>query len=305
MSIKNYLKIKNYKIKNWKPFIAAIFLISLFPIFKIFAQELPKVDYNNEVIVDSDLDGLTDKGEQQIYQTDPGNQDTDADGYLDGAEVLAGTNSLDATDYPGHRADDIAAAPVVDLETPWAWYIARASGFVGFMFLWLTIFLGLSIRNPGLKKIVAPIYSFDLHCFMAAAAVFWTLIHGTSLLFDKSIGFGVKDISIPYFSQTIIVNSNYLALGIMAFYAMVVLTITSYLRNHLKHWLWRILHFLHPVAFIFTVLHGYRLGTDMKNDWIGNAFLFASFILGLIYLLSLFSVLWNRLKKPEIDTQIS
>lgn len=263
-----------------------------------FAEE-NKVDYKGEVIVDSDLDGLTDKGEQQIYQTDPGNQDTDGDGYLDGAEVLAGTDPLDASDYPGHRVADLENNKI-DLATPWTWYVARAAGIVGFIFLWITIFLGLAIRNPMLKKIVEPIYSFDFHCFMAAASVFWVLVHGTSLLFDHAISFSIKDVTIPFYANSPLIHTNALALGIMAFYALVITTITSYLRSHIKHWLWRVLHFLNPIAFIFVVLHGYVIGTDMKNIWISGAYLLAAVILALIYFSSLFFVIANKIKQKQL-----
>lgn len=284
----------------------AVFGVGLFT--NIAHAQESKVDYSGEVIVDSDLDGLTDKGEQQLYHTDPGNQDTDDDGYLDGAEVLASTNPLDLSDYPGHRVAAMTAAEQarqsVNRETPWAWYVARSAGLIGFVLLWITIFLGLSIRNPLLKKIIQPVYSFDFHCFVAAAATVAALIHGTSLLFDQTLGFSLPDIAIPYFSKTTLVDPNFLALGIMAFYAMVVMTVTSYLRSHLKHWLWRVLHFLNPVAFVFVVVHGYMNGTDMKNFWIGSAFLASSILLVLIYLSSLLAALWQKIKNPETSENV-
>jgi len=39
---------------------------------------------------DTDGDGLTDKTEVDIYDTDPLNSDTDSDGYNDGREVANG-----------------------------------------------------------------------------------------------------------------------------------------------------------------------------------------------------------------------
>lgn len=52
---------------------------------------LPSID-NTNPNTDSDLDGLFDKDEVEIYKTDPNNSDTDGDGYLDGDEVKNGYN---------------------------------------------------------------------------------------------------------------------------------------------------------------------------------------------------------------------
>jgi hypothetical protein len=43
---------------------------------------------------DSDKDGLIDGDEYYIYGTDPGDMDTDNDGYSDGIEVIVGTDPL-------------------------------------------------------------------------------------------------------------------------------------------------------------------------------------------------------------------
>jgi len=274
-------------------FITILLGVIIFPTI-LKAQEI-KVEYKEGIVVDSDLDGLTDEGEKQIYGTDPRKADSDADGYLDGAEILSGTDPGEESSYPG-KLDISEINSLMEKETPWAWYVSRASGLIAFVFLWLTIFLGLAIRNPLLKRIIEPIYSFDFHAFTAVVAVFWALIHGTSLLFDKFIGFGAKDVAIPYFSQVTFVNTNYLALGIMAFYAMVIMTITSYLRSHMNFWVWRVLHFMNPVAFIFVVIHGYSIGTDMENDYVANTYLYSSTLLVLLYLSSLIFMIISKIR---------
>ncbi len=60
---------------------------------------------------DSDADGLTDEEEITVYGTDPLDADTDSDGFSDFAESSAGTDPLDASDYPddldGDGMDDL------------------------------------------------------------------------------------------------------------------------------------------------------------------------------------------------------
>jgi len=49
-----------------------------------------------------------------------------------------------------------------------------------------------------------------------------------------------------------------------------------------------------------VVLHGYVIGTDMKNIWISGAYLLAAVILALIYFSSLFFVIANKIKQKQL-----
>ncbi|MBI5001839.1 hypothetical protein HZC31_00475 [Candidatus Woesearchaeota archaeon] len=53
-----------------------------------------------DTTTDTDEDGLTDYDEVNTYGTDPYDRDTDGDGALDGEEVVADYDALDATDTP-------------------------------------------------------------------------------------------------------------------------------------------------------------------------------------------------------------
>jgi hypothetical protein len=273
--------------------------IFLIPERILLADENKTVDYGGEVIIDSDLDGLTDKGEEQIYKTNPSLPDTDGDGFYDGTEIINGTNPLDhnspLTSQAGATYGKGAA------KTPWAWYISRASGLLAFLFLWLAVFLGLSIRNLFIKKFIEPIYSFDLHCFIAALAVFWGLVHGTSFLLHGDFALTLKEVFVPFYSKTILVDPFYMGLGIIAFYAMAVMTVTSYLRSRLSHFLWRVIHFLNPLAFIFIIFHGIKNGTDTNgNIYVGILYLASSLFLILIYSSTLFSVIWDKIMRQKV-----
>jgi hypothetical protein len=197
-----------------------------------------KVDYAEQVIVDNDLDGLTDEGEKQIFKTDFSNPDTDGDGILDGAEILNGTDPLNAVS-PAAIAVTRQTVSQKPVEIPWAWYAVRANAFVGFLLLYVSIFLGVSLRIPFLNKIIKPIYSLNGHCWISVMALIFAAIHGSSLLFDKFLVFSLEDILLPFHSAY---KPVLVGLGIISFYLMMILTVTSYLKKYSSHRFWRYLH---------------------------------------------------------------
>ena len=70
-----------------------------------------ELDPNPYIYEDTDKDGLSNDYEIVISKTDPGNKDTDGDGWDDGDEVDAGTSPTDATDHPkraGEKSSDMS-----------------------------------------------------------------------------------------------------------------------------------------------------------------------------------------------------
>ena len=259
------------------------------------AATQPQINYNGQPVVDTDLDGLTDQAEIQIYHTDPKNPDTDGDGYYDGAEVLAGTDPLDANSIPGMPPTNSVNASAQN-ETPWPWYIARASGLVGFVLLYLSIFLGLTIRVSFLRKIFAPLYAMQGHCWIAFQATLFALIHGVVLIFDKFLNFKLVEVFIPYASHY---KPGLVALGTISFYLMVILTASSYGRKYISPKLWRALHFLNIFLYIFVIAHAYLLGTDLQNPIFRNIFVYANIFLILIMFINMFSRIRDNIARKN------
>lgn len=292
-----------------KKVILLIAIVGIFSFAQVKAQETSqeqvplKVDYGTEPIVDHDLDGLTDQAEIQIYKTDLNNPDTDEDGYFDGAEILAGSDPLDAESFPGLPVmnDDgtVDVEKSSPAETPWTWYISRASGLMGFALLYLSIFLGLTIRVPFLRKAFAPLYAMQAHCWIAFQATLFALIHAVILMFDKFINFSLLDIFIPYASSF---EPGLIALGILGFYLMVILTASSYARKYMSQKLWRALHFMNIILYGSVVAHAYLLGSDMKNEIIGNIFIFMNVLLVIMMLVNMFIRIKANLARKNAAT---
>lgn len=280
--------------RNSKKIFSSIFLAVAFVSITtpVSAQT---VDYGDRIIVDRDLDGLTDEGERQIFKTDPLVPDTDGDGFYDGVEVLHGSDPLD----PADPLLSSGLSPLSQKTTPFAWYISRASGIIAYVLLWFTILFGLSFRNPLLKRIVAPLYKLDFHKFLSFLALGFILLHGSSLLFDDYLRFSVGDVLVPFFAKDILVNTQMLTLGIVALYAMAIMIVTSIYRAKISWRVWRITHFLHVIIYAIVVIHVYALGTDLRAGVIRNAFTSSVIILTVFYVTTLFAVLKNRFFPPR------
>lgn len=82
--------------------------------------------------LDSDSDGLTDL-EEQLYNTDPHNPDTDADGFLDGNEVfnLYNPNGRAPSTLLDSKAVKVISASIgwtMQMPTPWTLNLTTADG---------------------------------------------------------------------------------------------------------------------------------------------------------------------------------
>ncbi len=257
-----------------------------------------QLDYGNDLIVDSDLDGLTDLGEEKIFRTDKLNPDTDGDGIFDGVEI---TNQSDPLNAVSPMVTEIITnnAKVIDREVPWAWYAVRASGFVAFALLWLVMFTGLAIRIPILKKIIEPEYSMSMHRWISVQAILFTAIHGSGLLFDKFMHFSFAAVFVPFVSDF---KPELVALGILGLYLMIILTLTSYFRKHISFWIWRAVHYLNIVLYVIVVAHAFLLGTDLQSGLARDIFLGANLLLAVLIAVNIVVRVWNKIKsKNEIN----
>jgi hypothetical protein len=287
-----------------KKLIVLLILVGIFTFgYARAAQDLTaasKVNYDGQSPVDGDLDGLTDQAEIQIYHTDPRNPDTDGDGYYDGSEVLSLSDPLDVDSIPGMPAVSQDVTTSSTGETPWAWYVARTGGLIGFVLLYLSIFLGLTIRVSFLRKLFSPLYAMQAHGWIAFQATAFAFIHGMVLIFDKFMGFKIIDVLVPFASSY---KPTLVALGIIGFYLMVILTASSYARKYMSQKIWRGLHFLNIFLYGFVIAHAYLLGTDMKNELIRNIFIYANIFLILLMFINMFSRIKQNIERRNIANQ--
>lgn len=255
----------------------------------------PTVTYSpGEVVVDTDLDGLTDEGERQVFGTDQLNPDSDGDGLLDGVEIMRGSNPLDPT---SPFSEAVRGTLPGDGSVPWAWYATRGTGLVAFFLTYVVIFTGLAVRLPGVRSLIRPASSLSLHRWLSLQALAFALGHAVSLLFDRLYHFTAADVFIPFHA---VQQPVWFAVGTLVFYGMIILVATSLWKRFLPFRLWRAVHFLNIAVYAGVVAHALFLGTDLQAPLYRIIFIGMNAVLAFLMLVTLLIKLWGVLQRRLI-----
>lgn len=153
---------------------------------------------------------------------------------------------------PSFRADMIL--------TKAPWHLSRVTGVVGYILLWLSTALGISITSRAARLWPGGPAAFDLHQFSSLAALAFASFHGLILLGDNYISYTLARILIPFLSADY--RPVAIGLGQIAFYLALAASFSFYVRKFIGQKTWRLLHFATFLAFFLITLHGALAGTD-------------------------------------------
>ena len=247
-----------------------IILISLL----IFSFSSLHISYAQE-IKDSDFDGLSDDSESALYKTNPTEFDTDKDTFSDLQEVLNGSDPLDSSNTPtkGLKYNEIS---MLKWEDPLAWYISRISGIVAFILLTLAVSFGLLQTSRALVKIriMGILTAQETHRMFAWAGLLTVIFHFGALMFDNYFKINITEIIIPFtLKRDFLSKLGYdlniaVAFGILGFYTVVLLIVTSELRHKITSMkVWRTIHYTSFAGYIMFLVHGFITGSDSEEPW--------------------------------------
>jgi len=144
------------------------------------------------------------------------------------------------------------------------WFVARSSGIVAWALLTLSICWGLLLSTRVLSRRVSPAWLLDLHRHLGGLAVVFTGVHLVGLVADSYVTFGWAELFLPMASSW---KPGAVAFGIVAFYLLLAIEITSLAMRRLPRSLWRWVHRSSFVLFGFATYHGIVAGTDAGNAW--------------------------------------
>ncbi|QQG52769.1 MAG: ferric reductase-like transmembrane domain-containing protein [Candidatus Falkowbacteria bacterium] len=254
--IQNIKKAAKRRFLGWGFLLCSLFFLG--QALAVAAQTSSPDNY----VKDSDYDGLSDQAEVEVYHSDPSKVDTDADGYLDAAEILSGSDVLNPSDPAAALAGQLSESEESKAPSSVPWYITRAAGISAYLLMFLIVVLGAGMTTGYLYKYLNPVRSWLTHKYLSLAMFLVLLAHMTALLFDNFINLRLKDILIPFASDF---SPWFLSLGILGFYILLAVIFTSiWFRLKYKR-AWRSVHYFVYVLFTFSFVHGLFLGTDSQT----------------------------------------
>jgi DMSO/TMAO reductase YedYZ heme-binding membrane subunit len=142
------------------------------------------------------------------------------------------------------------------------WYTARSGGILASLLLAASVLWGLALTTRAAGRITRPAWLLDLHRFLGAAALVFTGIHVVAILLDSYVHFGLVEVLVPLTGTW---HPVAVAWGIVGFYLLVAIEVTSLVRSRLPQRLWRSVHFASFPLFVVTAIHGLSAGTDRHS----------------------------------------
>jgi hypothetical protein len=181
-------------------------------------------------------------------------------------------------------------------EGSWPWYVTRASGIVAAIALFILMLSGIGLVGGSAFRFLEPLTAWASHRALGITFGISVLIHMSALLFDHFVPFSVLDLFVPWLSNYKPIDiagfhlgSLFVALGVLAFYGVALIIITSLVWIDKKPHTWKIMHLLSYIVLLFVFIHALYLGTDLAGGVVRLAWL----AIGLVTALAVLYRLWR------------
>lgn len=146
------------------------------------------------------------------------------------------------------------------------WYVSRSTGIVAWALLALAVIWGLALSTRALGRRTPAPWLLDVHRFLSGLAVLFTIVHFVTLSFDpwmsSEYGYTISQAFIPFASEW---KPGPMAWGIVAFYLLLAVEVTSLAKNRLPQKFWHGVHMLSYPLYAMATIHLLTAGSDTQN----------------------------------------
>jgi predicted ferric reductase len=143
-----------------------------------------------------------------------------------------------------------------------SWHLVRSAGIVSYLLLLASMVWGLFMSAQCVKDWSPGAVSMTLHSTLSWLAVMVGLVHALLLLLDDYFTYTLADLFVPFVGPY---RPEAVGLGTLAFWILLIVTLSFPLKKRLGHANWKRLHYLSYAAFVMVSLHGLFAGTDGSN----------------------------------------
>jgi sulfoxide reductase heme-binding subunit YedZ len=145
------------------------------------------------------------------------------------------------------------------------WYLTRATGAVTLLLLTGSVVLGVAnvgrVQSAGWPRFVIE----GVHRNISLLAIVVLAVHVLTSVLDPFASIHLLDSVVPFISSY---RPLWLGLGAFASDLLLAIAITSVVRRHLGHTVWRATHWLAYLCWPVAVLHTVGTGSDVKQVWL-------------------------------------
>lgn len=147
---------------------------------------------------------------------------------------------------------------------PMLWYLNRGSGVALLLVLTATLSLGILSARAGRARLVPRFVSQQLHRNLGVLALVLVVGHVATAVADTYV-------DIRWWQAVSPVGASYkplwLGLGSLAFDVMLLVVLTSLLRERLGQRAWHAVHVLGYLSWPIALVHSVGIGTDASSAW--------------------------------------
>ena len=148
------------------------------------------------------------------------------------------------------------------------WMTARAGGIVAWALAAASVLWGLALSTRILGQVLGasprPAWLYDLHRFLGGIALVFTGVHVLAIWLDTYTSFGLVQVLVPFAATW---HPGAVAWGIVGFYLLVAVEVTSLLRTKIPTRVWRRVHLGSFALFGVATVHALTAGTDRHAPW--------------------------------------
>lgn len=144
------------------------------------------------------------------------------------------------------------------------WALGRGTGITALGFLTVSLALGIAARS-GRPLFVLPRFAVaDVHRFAALAGTLLVLLHMGLLFFDPYAQLRLVDFVVPFLGAY---RPLWQGLGTLAFDVLLVVIVTSLLRQRIGLRVFRVVHWVTYALWPIALGHALGNGTDTDHGW--------------------------------------